>query len=37
MLVVHGVSIVGGGLLIWRYSKLYAKKEIVEHEEIREI
>ena len=37
MLVIHGVSIVGGGLLIWRYSKLYAKKEIVEHEEIREI
>ena len=27
MLVIHGVSIVGGGLLIWRYSKLYAKKE----------
>lgn len=37
MLVIHGVSIVGGGLLIWRYSKLYAKKEIVEHDEIREI
>lgn len=37
ILVIHGVSIVGGGFLIWRYSKLYAKKEIVEHEEIREI
>lgn len=33
MLVIHGVSIVGGGLLIWRYSKLYSKKEMVEHEE----
>lgn len=34
VLVIHGVSIVGGGLLIWRYSKLYQKKEIVEHEDI---
>ncbi len=37
ILVIHGVSIVGGGLLIWRYSKLYSKKEIVDHEEFREI
>ena len=37
ILVIHGVSIVGGGLLIWRYSKLYSKKEIVNHEEFREI
>lgn len=34
VLVIHGVSIVGGGLLIWRYSKLYQKKEIAEHEDI---
>lgn len=37
ILIIHGVSIVGGGLLIWRYSKLYSKKEIVDHEEFREI